>query len=239
MPKLQKYVTVILFLLFVTSVVFRFGLNQEPDQILNNSKPLSENNHADNVTVSSNSTITSKSNDLWSKEPSYSLPTYSKEFWFMRGVEKTEPDFKYKEYARAVGSLIRENDPFTREYYVNKYVIPYNNTLFMVITDDSPEIIDQFNEKIPVPDGVKIIFRTSPYSYAQLKEWMAIIQSKGKALESKGVDLSSFSVTENGTLRTGIYNYTEEKGRILVAEIESELPKGILTFGNATKHRPE
>lgn len=218
MVKLHKTLTIFIFLLALT-ILFRPGLKQESPNI-----------------IESEEETPIEPIDLWNTEPTFSHYNSTRGLWWLRNQERTETNVKYRKYTSVVGQLIRDDDPLFQDYYVNKYVNAYNNTVFMVITDDSPEILTQFNEKIPVPNGVKIVFRTSPYSYVQLTEWITIIHGKKTSLESKGVELGSLGVSENGTILTGIYNYTDERGRILVAEIETEIPKGILTFRNATRH---
>lgn len=109
------------------------------------------------------------------------------------------------------------------------FVNPFNNTVWLVVTDVSPESILLIEEMIGPLEGVKLIYRKAPASYFELNGYEKIISDRFTSLRDKGVMVTRLSKSVNATLEIDILQVTPSSVNILISNLP-ELPLSLMVI---------
>jgi len=113
--------------------------------------------------------------------------------------EVTENDPVFVEYMYTFQDILTsENSSVLSAVYVDRYVNPANNTLFLTVTETDPDTIEAINEELNTPDTITVIYRKCSHTKAQLDQGYEDIVKIVEPLKEKGVIITAFGVKCKG-----------------------------------------
>lgn len=121
--------------------------------------------------------------------------------------------------------------------YVNMAVDLYNDSIYIAVSDTSPESLIEFKETITIPPTTSIHFILAPAPLAMLEEWLGIVKDSREELKDSGVNITKSSISINGTIQVGVQKITDERVSTLLEVLEGKVPPGILSIYNGTPSR--
>lgn len=129
-----------------------------------------------------------------------------------------------KEEGKTIIREIRErarnpDDPLNKTYG-SSFVNSYNNTVWIVLTDTSPETLDEINLNI---SRTKIKILKGPSTRRELLDYNELVLGKAPSLRKKGLSISTVYMSVNGTLVVGIEVVSKEGVELLLQELP-EIP---------------
>jgi hypothetical protein len=151
--------------------------------------------------------------------------------WWLKDQDKSFKDGMWEiPYNRLIKIIEAQENEIMNDNYCISYVNSYNNTIFVVVKSLKKEVTDTFLSEMNPEKKVKIIFREGMASHQELKNWSKIIEKKAQTLKEKGVVVNWIGINENSTISVGLESIDEEKINLLLNELETSVPKGLLTI---------
>ena len=167
-------------------------------------------------------------NTLWYAEPTI-LSSKPSKGWWLDGYKTGSHLIGYKQATFSLReALKKEASQIITKNYGHHFVNPYNNTVFVVLTNVNDKVKQEFLKVMNPPEGTTVIFRKGPASYMDLEKWYHTILDNLLTLDAAGVKVLWVGISENATISLGLKEIAEEKLEILYATLKDKVPKGIL-----------
>jgi hypothetical protein len=148
--------------------------------------------------------------------------------WWMEQKTGTD-DHKTFPVSNKIVALRRSRGNQLNTTYGAHFVNPFNNTIWLVVTDVSPESIRLIEEMIGPHEGVKLIYRKAPASWLELKGYEKIISDRLFSLRDKSVMVTRFGKSVNATLEIDILPVTPYSVNILISNLP-EIPLSLIVI---------
>ena len=171
------------------------------------------------LTVSGQNTTQNDSlMNVKSKEPNFG--------WWYKGQKADKISNEWTISAEILQKAV-ESDPVLKDVYVNIFGNSYNNTMFVVLTNITPEITQKIISVIPSQRDVTIKFVKGNAPDYMLEYYLNQKINVNK-LKKLGVPLSAIGKTENGTILIGIEKVTHEYVKIIQKQLEDKVPLDLI-----------
>jgi Trypsin len=154
----------------------------------------------------------------------------SSDCW-LKGYSSGTPKEDWNKPASLLREAVRANiDEQLTKDFVNIFVNPYNNTIFVTLTNDSPFLRQKVLRIMDPVDDVNVIFRYSPASQQSLRRWFSVLNSNWDKIRLSGVELIQAEISVNGTINIGIKNLSIRDIETAISILDNNVPKGILVL---------
>jgi len=119
--------------------------------------------------------------------------------------------------------------PELKEYFIDIFGNPYNNTIFIALTSIDDVIIKNIQSITTIPKGIFIKYIKGVAPKYKLELWASKLNPE--ELEKRGLPIISMGISVNGTLLLMLEDVTATYIEILKDIINNNIPPGVLVVG--------
>jgi hypothetical protein len=116
-----------------------------------------------------------------------------------------------------------------REIFCDVFVNPYNETIFVRVTDVSEETKQEILNVMKPPSRVTVVFLEAKYPYYKLEEWVENIAKQIPKMEESGIPWTSICI-ENGTILITLEAVKPEYVKAIVNLLKGKVPLDVITI---------
>jgi hypothetical protein len=149
--------------------------------------------------------------------------------WWLKGYEtRTWPSRYYELPVKSLLYAVHKQGMF-REIFCDVFVNPYNETIFVRVTDVSEETKQEILNVMKPPPRVTVVFLEAKYPYYKLEEWVENIAKQFPKTEELGIPWTSISI-ENGTILITLEAVKPEYVKAIVNLLKGKVPLNVITI---------